>query len=119
MKQEIISFEDAVKLRLKSIVAELIPEERWDVIVQQTVSDFQRNDLPKLVKEELTIRYKKALNDELSKPEWQPQWENNMKKAAPELKKLLVETAPLAFASMMEIVANNVLQEFRNSIQRY
>lgn len=37
----VMTFEDSVKKRLKSIVADLIPEERWDGLVRATVDALQ------------------------------------------------------------------------------
>ena len=57
----VVTFEDSVKERLKSIVADLIPEERWDTIVRATVQEFEKKDLPVLVKAELTNKYKEII----------------------------------------------------------
>lgn len=45
---QVVTFEDSVKAKLKGIVAELIPEEKWDELVRAAVSDFEHNDLRQL-----------------------------------------------------------------------
>lgn len=114
---EMISFEDSVKQRLKSIVAEMIPEERWDGLVRATVQDFERNDLPKLVKEQLAEQYRKAIADEFAKLEWQATWNGADQCASEALKKLLVEAAPLVLASMIGGAMQSVTQQLQYALQ--
>lgn len=113
----VVTFEDSVKERLKSIVADLIPEERWDGIVRATVQDFERNDLPKLIKAELTEQYKKAIAAEFAKPEWQSTWSNGEYGASEALKKLLVEAAPMVLASMIGGAMQSVTQQLQYALQ--
>lgn len=114
---DITTFEDSVKARLKSIVADLIPEERWDQIVQATVKDFERVDLPKLIKEELTAQYKQAILTEFSKQEWQAQWANGNFGASEALQKMLIEAAPLILASMLGSHMQQMLDQLRYAMQ--
>lgn len=114
----IVTFEDSVKERLKSIVADLIPEERWDGLVRTTVQDFEKSDLPKLIKTELTEKYKKAIAAEFAKPEWQATWNNGAPAASAALNKLLVEAAPMVLASMIGGSMQVVLQQLQYSIQQ-
>ena len=115
----VITFEDSVKERLKSIVADLIPEERWDDIVRATVQDFERNDLPKLVKAELSERYKKAIADEFGKPEWQAAWNSGGPAASEALKKMLIEAAPLVLAAMIGGSMQSVSQQLQYTLSQY
>lgn len=114
----VVSFEDSVKQRLKTIVADLIPEDRWDAIVRATVQDFERNDLPKLVKAELSEQYKKAIAAEFAKPEWVPTWSNAGRQGASEaLQKLLIEAAPMVLASMIGGAVEQVSCNLRVALQ--
>ena len=114
---ELVKFEDRVKEKLKGIVADLIPEDRWDALIQQTVQDFEKNDLPKLVKEELSKKYKEVINAEFNKPEWQAQWNGAGPEASEALKKLIVESAGMVLASMIGGAMENVLSQFRYALQ--
>lgn len=114
----VVSFEDSVKQRLKGIVAEMIPEERWDGIVRATVEDFERNDLPKLVKAELMEQYKKAIASEFAKQEWQATWNNGNQGASEALQKLLVEAAPMVLASMIGGAMQSVTQQLQYALQQ-
>lgn len=113
----VVTFEDSVKERLKSIVADLIPEERWDGIVRATVQDFEKNDLPKLLKNELTEQYKKAIAAEFAKPEWQATWNNGGQGASEALQRLLVEAAPLVLASMIGGAVQQVAYNLQSALQ--
>jgi len=74
MSNQVIKFEDRVKERMKEIVADLIPDDKWESIVSSTVLEFEKVDLPKLVKDELTEKYKLLIQSEFQKPEWQQKW---------------------------------------------
>lgn len=114
----VVTFEDSVKERLKSIVADLIPEERWDAIVRDTVRVFERDDLPRLIKAELTEQYKKAIATEFAKPEWQQTWSNGGPDASEAVKKLLIETAPMVLASMIGGAMQGVTQQLQYALQQ-
>ena len=113
----IVSFEDSVKQRLKSIVADLIPEEKWDGLVQATVREFEKTDLPKLVREELVVQYKLAIAAEFAKPEWQGRWNNARMEVAPNVQKMLIEAAPMILASMVSGSMQSVIQQLQNTMQ--
>ncbi len=113
----VISFEDSVKQRLKSIVAELIPEEKWDGIVQVTVHEFEKTDLPKLIKEELTAQYKIAIAAEFAKPEWQSRWNNAGMEASPAVQKMLIDAAPTILAAMIGGSMQSVMQQLQYNLQ--
>ena len=114
---KVVTFEDSVKERLKSIVAELIPEDRWDSIVKATVADFEKNDLPKIIKAELAEKYEKMIVSELSKPEWQNNWSSNGQQfVSDKIKELIIESAPLILAGMVGNAMQDTLAHLRNQI---
>jgi len=119
MSDQIVKFEDKVKERMKEIVADLIPDDKWEAIVSATVSEFEKVDLPKLVKAELTEKYKLLIQAEFQKPEWQQRWSGNLPVASEMVQKLLVESAPLILANMIGGVTQQVMYDLQAKIQRY
>ena len=120
MANDLVSFEESVKNRIKDIVAKLIPEDRWENIVKITIQDFEQSDLPKIIKAELTERYKKMLTSELSKPEWIPTWDiDSSEQASDAVKNLIIQSAPLILSGLIGSVTQNMMQQFRNSIASY
>lgn len=117
MSNNIQSFEDSVKAKLKGIVADLIPEERYEMIVRETVKQFERDDLPKLVKEELIAKYREAINVEFAKAEWQCRWYNGQQQASEAVQKLLIDAAPLILASMIGGAAQQVVFNLQSALQ--
>lgn len=115
---QLASFEDSVKERLKGIVADLIPEERWDEIVHATVRSFETHDLPKLIKAELEAQYKKAIQAEFAKPEWQSKWNNGTQEASVAVQKLIMEAAPTILASMIGGAMQGITQQFQYALQQ-
>lgn len=113
----VVSFEDSVKQRLKTIVADLIPEERWDGIVRATVREFEKTDLPSLVREELTAQYKVAIAAEFAKPEWQARWGNVGQEASPALQQMLIDAAPSVLASMIGGSMQQLIQQLQYNVQ--
>lgn len=118
MSNEISTFEASVRDRLKSIVAELIPEDRWDAIVLATVQDFERVDLPKLVKAELEAKYKAVIRDEFSKPEWATFWQDGQEVASQKVKELMIESAPLIISGLFGSAMQQVVSQLRYAMQR-
>lgn len=113
----VVSFEDSVKERLKSIVADLIPEERWDGLVRLTVAEFERTDLPKLVRAELAEQYRKAIALEFAKPEWQAKWsQEGSQCVSAAVSKMIVDSAPLVLASMIGGSVQNVVSHLQSAM---
>jgi len=113
-----VTFEEAVKLRLKDVVRELIPEDRWDALVRSTIADFERVELPKLIKIELEAKYRQVIAEEFNKPEWSSTWQNGRDGASENLRKLLIEAAPEIFASMMSGAMQATLMDLQTKLQQ-
>lgn len=118
MANEVSTFEASVRDRLKSIVAELIPEDRWDAIVHSTVQQFETSDLPKLIKAELEAKYRKVIQDEFNKPEWASYWSDGQEQASQKVKALMVEVAPHILAGMFGGAMQQVVSQIRYAMQR-
>ena len=118
MTTQVTTFEDAVKAKLKDIVADLIPEERWSAIVTATVTDFEKNDLPKLVKAELTDKYKAAIAAEFAKPEWQEKWSDMSLKESDALRAMIIEAAPLVLSSLIGGAIQQVMNTLKYQVQQ-
>ena len=112
-----VSFEDAVKTRLKDIVADLIPEERWQALVEKSIKDFETNTLPKIINDELVAMYKEAIKVEFAKPEWQSKWEHGTYCAGEKIKTMLVEAAPLMLAGLLGGASQQVFYSMQTQIQ--
>lgn len=114
----IIKFESAVKAKLKDTIADLIPEDRWDFIVEGTTREFLEKDLPQMVKNELAARYTKAIKEVLDGPEWQSKWDSktNTQAASEMVKKLAVDAAPLVFEQVIANVLQSQLYSLRNQL---
>jgi hypothetical protein len=131
MTEEIVKFDpsklvDQVKDRIRSTFADLIPEEEWVKLVQREIDDFikptitthnsyghtttTRGGLGMLVQGELSAMLKNLIKTEMGKPDWNDWWNGRTMSIGPELKKLLVESAPQiladAFAQMVVISLN-------------
>ena len=119
MPNQVIKFEDRVKERMKEIVADLIPDDKWESIVSSTVLEFEKVDLPKLVKDELTEKYKLLIQSEFQKPEWQQKWNGNFPAASEMVQKLLIEAAPQILANMIGGVSQQVMYDLQDKILRY
>jgi hypothetical protein len=115
-QEKVLTFEESVKARLKDIVADLIPEERWEALVKVTIADFEKNDLPKLVKEELTKRYREAIMNELNKPEWQDKFDQGIPIGSSKIKEMLVEAAPLILAGLVNGAMSASLYNFKQQL---
>jgi hypothetical protein len=119
MSQAPMTFEDSVKERMKAIVAELIPEERWTAIVAATVREFEAKDLPTLIKNELLETYKAAIKAEFAKPIWAQRWTDSGALAASEMvQNLITENAHAILGSMMGQATHAVVVQMQAEIAR-
>lgn len=117
---DMIKFEDAVKDRLKGIVAELIPEDRWHAIVESTVQKFEREDLPALVRKELTAMYAAKINAELSTQEWQTKYDTTGRAIASDMvQKLLIDSAPLVLAGLIGGAVQQTVYNLQSNLRSY
>lgn len=117
-KTAVVSFEERAKEKMKEIVVDLIPDDRYEQIIRASVAEFERNDLPRLINAELTERYKKLIFDELNKPEYQEIWTPAGKQVSEKLKEIIIESAPLILASLINSQAQMLLANFRDSVMR-
>lgn len=118
MTAALTSFEDGVKMRIKSIVADLIPEDRWNDIVLSTVRSFEKDDLPKMVKKLLEEEYKKVIATEFAKPEWRETWTNGSTGASEAVKTIIIDSAPLILASLIGGSMQSLVQQLQYTIQQ-
>ncbi|HLP99167.1 MAG TPA: hypothetical protein VK149_12065 [Sideroxyarcus sp.] len=117
MNTQVTTFEDGVKNRLRGIVAELIPEDRYNELVRQAIVDFERSTLPSIVRTELTEMYKVKIREEFAKPEWCAKYGGINPEAGDALKAMLVELAPLMLAQMMSGAAQQMFFAYQSQIQ--
>ncbi|SRR5258706_9293230 len=119
MDNQVIKFEDAVKQRIKDILADLIPEDRWQVIVDNTINEFERIDLPKLIKAELTEKYKEIIKEELNKPEWTDRFNNGHTLGSEMVRKLIEESAPQILSGLFGGVIQQTIYSLKNNLSSY
>lgn len=112
----ITTFEDNVKLKLKGIVAELIPEEQWDKIAIDTINEFKRVDLPKLIKTLLHEEYKILITKELNSERFRSTWDGTAH-ASDAVKKLIEESAPQILSAIIGGSIQTVVEQLRYQIQ--
>jgi hypothetical protein len=118
--QALVSFEDAVKIKLKAMVADLIPEERWDGIVNQTITEFVAKDLPLLIKKELEAEFGKKIKEALAAPEFTGYHFDNGQRVATELvTDLIKEQAPTILASFVGGLIQMQVQDIQNRLRGY
>lgn len=115
MSNEIVKFEDRVKERVKAIVADLIPEDKWQEIVDNSIVQFEKVDLPKLVNAELAEFYKAKIQEEFQKPRWQQRWNGNENLASEMVEKLIIEAAPQVMARIIGNTIQDVLYQLKNA----
>lgn len=68
------SLAQQLKDKVKAEFGSLVPDEAWDQLIQAQVDAFIKNDLPKLIQEELKAETKKRLAAFFARPEWAAQW---------------------------------------------
>jgi len=115
-----VKFEDAVKARLKGIVAELIPEDRWDELVRRSVLEFEQEELPKLVKSELADMFKAQILKALSSPDFHAKYGSDGRQMASDMvSKLIQEQAPLILAQVIGASVQATVWQLQNNVSAF
>lgn len=112
-------FQDRVRDRMKEVIGDLIPDDAWKSMVDKTISDFIRDDLPKLVKAEMTAQMQTAIRKELDGSEWLTQWSGGNHLASPMMAEVLKQTAPEMVAALFGSIAQNAMLMVRNNMKGY
>jgi hypothetical protein len=112
---EVQTFEDAVKSRIKSVVQELIPEERWQGLVDREIAEFEKK-LAAIVKEELQTHFRSLIQEQLKSPEFYSTWNHQTGLGVSEsVKAIIIEAAPLMFANMMQGMVQSTIDMLKSS----
>lgn len=115
--KQIETFEESVKARMKEMMSDLIPEDRWNAIVDKAVKEFETVELPLLIKKELSDKYKQLIRDEFGKPEWQQTWEGTNAVVSESVKNMIIDSAPLILSGLIGNAMETVIYDLRNRIQ--
>jgi hypothetical protein len=113
---QVVTFEQRVKERLRENFMDLIPDEQLQTLVDREVADFRARVLPKLIQDELTEKYKAAIREELAKPEYQQQWAQGGQWAAAEMvKKIVTENAGSILAGLVSNTVQQAIFQMQSS----
>lgn len=114
------TFEQRVKERISETIADLIPAEELDALVKAQVAHFQREELPKMIKAEITEQFKAAIKAEFAKPEYQPTWgKHGGMGASQAVKTLIEENASAVLNSLIGGMVQMTVQSMSNGMARY
>lgn len=96
------TFEQRVKERITSTIADLVPEADLDTLIRAQLLHFQREELPKLIKAEIENQLRTAIKAEFAKPEYASTWSHFGGYGAGEaVKKLIEENAGAILNNMI------------------
>lgn len=125
---------DAVRVRIQTEFAALIPEAQWREMVQREVDEFFKDrpgenhytnyprrpsKFSEIVHEELAKWSREKVLAILTSPEWQAQWDDKFgNMPSEEIRKLLVEHAPVIIQRALGVAFQgaflNAMNEMRN-----
>lgn len=117
--------QEKVKERIQASFVDLIPPELWEGMVQQHIAEFQRDMLPKLVKDEAEKRVRAMLADEFGKPAWIGHFYGGRTAAeygqdpSAMVLEIVKQAAPDLVASLFGRIVQGVVMEIRNNPNRY
>jgi hypothetical protein len=114
-----MTIEQRVKEKIKTIIGEIIPEETWDKVAREATQSFLKEDLPKQVKAELAARYKTIIQEELNRPEWQPQWEGARAGTSEMVEEIIKKSAGDVLVSLFGGAVQQIVYNIQQGVQRY
>lgn len=113
------TFVDRVKERVNEHIAGLVPDEELDKLVRLQVEHFQREELPKLIKAEISAYLGAAVKAELAKDAYRSIWNSNgTTGASMAVKKLIEENASSILQSMIGSMCQVTVQQMHNNMPR-
>ena len=125
MPDEVTKFDaEAMRRRLAEMVhtglVQLMPEEALMPYIKATEQRFLQDDLPKMVRDALFVKYRKAIDDYLSSPEFQQQWQvyGDQKLPSEAAKEILRQLAPELINQMFGGIIDAAVQDMRNNMRR-
>lgn len=115
----IASVQDKVRERIQTTFMELLPDEMFKGLVEQELSKFLREQLPKLVVQEAKDHLTKKMQAEFVKPEWSETW-TNAQQPTPSafMKEILRELAPDLVSALFAQLSMNVVNNLRPQMPR-
>jgi len=114
-------FQAKLKEKIKKDFAGMIPEEAWDKLVHDQVTEFIQKDLGGLVKEELGKEVRKQLQIYFDSAEWKGEWAGDAvgiyhERASVKAKELIRENIPFIVEAMMGQSVQMAIQAMRNAL---
>lgn len=106
--------QEKVKERIRASFLDLIPPELWEGMVQAELHNFTKNELPKIIHEEASLKLREALKTEFKKPEWMGQWDNFGEKPSQFAAQVVREAAPELVNAMFGRIAQSIVNDLRN-----
>lgn len=99
---------DQLKNRILQSLIDLIPEDKLDQMVDDTMKKFEEEELPKMIMELCKKHYSEKFNEkinELVESSWDMDKQRHVYK---NLEKIVVENAPQMFAEIMSLGFQNL-----------
>lgn len=113
------TFQERIKEKLYNDIAGLIPEGELESLVSTAIVQFKVKELPNIINAELTVFFKKQIQELMNTPEWKSRWDNDACSPAmsPMLEDMMVKAAPRMLANLMQYQFQNfinTLPQMRN-----
>ncbi len=118
MSTSVATFESNVKDKLMGIISDLIPEEKLDQLIKMQVAEFERNELPKLVRKLLSEYYTEVIKQQMLDGKYLEIVYNpdGTPIATEAIKKLIVEMAPDILANMIGVNIQYAVEHMKNTM---
>lgn len=127
MSQEVAQFDpskamDAVKDRIKTEFAALLPDEQWRAMVQNVVHKFtqsttqygniQPSEFEQLVLAELRLKSKAIITEVINSKDYQTTWDGAKAQVGEQINKFMLENSAQIFTNMMQGMFASHLNDF-------
>lgn len=117
------SIQDRLRDRIQTQFVDMIPPELWEGLVAKHLKEVTDEMLPKIVKEEAEKRLRTMVQTEMNKPEWREIWDNQSSTLGPRAsemaKKIMRECADDLVGALFGRLAQGIVIDIRNGIQRF
>ena len=109
---------ERVRTQIKQSIIDIVPTEKWDKLIEKTISEFVEVELPGIIKTEARQRFLSFVREYLSSPDFNREYSSHGKiMAGKAVDEILKRSAPELLSAMMGGIVQSVVDSVKYEIQ--
>ena len=111
---------ERIRLNVQQSLINIVPTERWDKVIKETIDNYITTDLPNIIKIEVQKKFKSIIKEYLNSPEFNVVYGNNGKiMASKAVKEMMKEMSGDILASLFGGAIQQAVDSVKYNLQNY